>query len=178
MTQPTTTPSPPKEAPLPLGKIAQLFISEISYKLNPAFEAQGENTPLNIEIGVSVARSQLGERQVLVDLETKPLSNSISPYSISPYEIKAQAVVILTGFGDDIEAEKLDLHAVMLGAPLAFGALREQFLQLSARSPFPKFMLSLTPMRALLSKVRVFDSDGKLISKAAESPPDTQKTAT
>jgi|GEM_PF-7062136 len=76
-----------------------------------------------------------------------------------PLELNVEAALALSDFSDQLPDEELTQHAVMLGAPIAYGVIREHVANLTARSPFGLVKLPLISSRLLVSEAEVVQLD-------------------
>lgn len=143
MTTPTN--SKPQPSALPLGDIRGYFLSKVRYALNTMAD---RDTPVLINVGVRVQKGQgpdVYQVTVMVQVKADP------PEKPAPYDVEVEAVVLLGGMPEaHLDADQLIRHVALIAAPLGYGAIREELLNLSARGPFPRLVLPLVPARALV----------------------------
>lgn len=148
MTEPTATPQPPKPKTLPLPELRACFLSDVQFRIEPTWKAGGDDGTL-IDISASVA-APLGApppiRQVTVTVKVTSPEGKHAPYTA---EVRAVAVIeaLVT---EGVAARVLDEQAAAVGGAVAYGAIREELQQLSARGPHPKLLLPLVEVRRLV----------------------------
>lgn len=149
---------PKQESPraLPLGRVEAYFLSRVSYRLDPAWKGEPDN-PITVDLGARVQRgNEAGLFQVTVNVTIK----SAEKDKPAPYEADLEAVVLLGGMPTEDLDDELKKHIARVAAPMAYGAIREELLNLSARGPYPRLLLPLVPAKALVDSALKQEAPG------------------
>jgi hypothetical protein len=149
----TTQQQPEAKSPLPLPVLLTYFFSRIHFEINPKWTATSDGEHGNLSSALSLGRPkdtnrrQLAVRVILEAAEGKT----------APYKADIEAVAVFEHGVKDRAVEEIDRHIILAGAPLLYGAIREQLLMLSARTHLPRLMLPLQFTRDLLANSKVND---------------------
>jgi hypothetical protein len=154
---PTTATGEPKAFSMP--RLGDCFIASCEYESGPALSKFVDSElGFATRIVISEPRTRLITVGVVLTPDSRAELGEI---------LEVVGALALHDFDDDVPEEAITQHALMLGAPIVYGAIRDFVANLTARSPFGLVQLPLVATRLLVTDVDVID-----LTK--ESPPEQE----
>lgn len=143
-----TTPATSTREAMPLGTLSASFISKLIYEMQKDWQPGPKEVSATLDLRTTVeGPPNSGVREVTVYLGVRHDNDDHGAY-----QIEIEAVTVIGDLPADAPKEALDLHAIRVGAPIAYGLIRETLISLSARGPYPRIVLPLVPLTAFTSE--------------------------
>lgn len=133
---------------LPLGSIVRCFISKCDYQVTGNWTGPADDkTPDSLNVTTSFGEHQ--ERGLVQVGVSVVFGRQALP--AAPYSGEIEAIVILSGLLNVMPADQLQQHAIRVGAPIAYGKLRDFISTLTATGPYARtLMLPIVPATVFL----------------------------
>ncbi|WP_162932321.1 hypothetical protein [Solimonas sp. K1W22B-7] len=127
---------------LPLPTLDDYFISSVKFCVNQAWKQDAkEEGKFSSKAFVRRGKTD-GDRLVVLRVLLDPQKEQWN----GPYVFEAEGMANLSHCAaPGFSAEQVDKHAVMIAAPILFGAIRDMAALISAQLPGPKMILPLVP---------------------------------
>ncbi|WP_273454940.1 hypothetical protein [Nevskia ramosa] len=144
------------------------FLAEIEYKVNPDWVQPADGQPdnsLTMSFTVSSIRGETrSDRQVAVEVKISQSSPEIQP----PQTGRLVAVTLLSQIDENLTDRQADEFAVNIGAPIAYGLIRDHLHNLTGSGPYNRMLLPIVPRQGLMQAVTYLDAAGAPLPVATQ----------